>query len=141
MNKVSYADKYNADRAFGVAEEDKQFDTLRAHFGEDLVKIQSRYSVMDFKNENSYIELKSRRCNHDTYPDTMIGETKLKYAEKRGTPTYFVFNFQDGLYYWKYNKEDIEGGKVGIREGGRFDRGRVEKGSYAFIPKDLLIKI
>ena len=141
MNTVSYKEKYNADREFGIGEEEKQFAVLKGKFGDDLERMTGRYCKMDFKGNNCYVELKSRRCNKDTYEDTMIGETKLKYAEKRETPTYFAFNFLNGIYYWKYNKEDIEGGKVKIREGGRFDRGRVEKSMYAFIHKDLLTPI
>lgn len=141
MNKVSYSEKYNADRAFGIAEEEKQFNKLKEKFGNDLERIVSRYSRMDFKSDNCYVELKSRRCNHDTYPDTMVGEKKFQFAKTRENATYFAFNFQDGIYYWKYNPEDIASGKVTIKEGGRFDRGRVEKDTYAYIHKDLLIKI
>jgi hypothetical protein len=141
MNSVSYKEKYEADREFGIAEEEKQFAVLKSKFGDDLERMTGRYCKMDFKSQNCYVELKSRRCNKDTYEDTMVSESKLKYAEKRGTPTFFAFNFQDGIYYWKYNKEDIENGKVNIRDGGRFDRGRPEKNSYAFIHKDLLVAI
>lgn len=141
MNKVCYAEKYNADRAFGIAEEEKQFDKLKEKFGDDLVRIPSRYSKMDFKSDNCYVELKSRRCNHDTYEDTMVGEKKLRFAKERNQNTFFAFNFQDGIYYWKYNEDDIASGKVKIKEGGRFDRGRVEKDTYAYIHKDILIKI
>jgi len=137
-NQSLFQKKYAEDRKFGTSEEDKQLDKLKTAFGDDLEKIQSRWSRMDYKSSNCYVEMKSRRCNHNTYETTMVGEGKLKYAEKREVPTYFAFNFQDGIYYWKYNKEDIENGKVTFSEGGRYDRGRIEKDMYAYIEKDLL---
>lgn len=138
MKSGIFAEKYNQDRSFGIAQEENTFEKLKTKFGEDLEKIPSRYSVFDFKNKGCYVELKSRRCKKDTYPTTMIGENKLKNASKRETDTFFAFNFEDGLFYWKYNKEDIDAGKVTFKEGGRFDRGRVEKSLYAYIDKEIL---
>ena len=71
----------------------------------------------------------------------MVGKNKLDYAEKADRPVYFCFSFTDGLYFWKYNKEDIDKGNVEIRIGGRNDRGRQEYKDYAFIKTNILEKI
>ena len=56
-------------------------------------------------------------------------------------PVYFCFNFEDGLYYWKYNKEDLENGNVVIRKGGRNDRGIDETKDYGYIKTEILKKV
>jgi hypothetical protein len=63
---------------------------------------------------------------------------KKKYAQ--GNPDkefYFVFAFTDGLYYYKYNPDDI----LNYRKGGRVDRGYKEIKEYAYIPIYLLTYI
>jgi hypothetical protein len=71
----------------------------------------------------------------------MVGENKLAFAKTSTKDIYFVFSFTDGLYYWKYNEEDIINDLVKIREGGRGDRGSNEYKSYAFIQNKLLEKV
>ena len=61
----------------------------------------------DFIGQGKLIELKSRTCRKDRYETTCIGVGKIEYAKQHCDKDdfYFVFNFTDGLYYWKYNKE------------------------------------
>ena len=67
----------------------------------------------------------------------MIGYNKIKKASTLDEYVYFFFSFEDGLYYWLYDKEyELE-----IKRGGRFDRGRPEINDYCYIPIELLIKI
>lgn len=63
--------------------------------------------VLDFyikppKGKGFYSEVKSRRCNHDTYEDTMIWLNKLIEAFARYNETWeetrFLFLFEDWLY-------------------------------------------
>jgi hypothetical protein len=51
----------------------------------------------------------------------------------------FLFDFTDGLYYIKYNKELFD--KFDVKIGGRYDRGRVEENDYIYIPISELCKI
>jgi hypothetical protein len=71
----------------------------------------------------------------------MIGKNKLDYASHTKRPVYFAFGFEDGLYYWKYNEEDLKNGNVEFRVGGRTDRGMDEIKAYAYIKTGILIKV
>ena len=68
----------------------------------------------------------------------MIGLNKFDKALTLSEEVYFAFSFDDGLYYYKFNKEN----KFEIRKGGRFDRlksGEIK--DYVFIPIESLLKI
>jgi hypothetical protein len=129
------------DLIFGNLQEKEVLKILKLNFDDTLKKTSNNYFVFDFESENCYIELKSRRINHNKFNDTMIGINKLKFAETCSKSVFFVFSFTDGLYYWKYNKEDINNNNITFREGGRIDRGRDELKNYAFIKIKILKKL
>ena len=127
---------------YGTEQEQLLWRTLVNKFGE-CKKIKGKYAIYDFEGENFFVELKSRRSNYNQYPTTMVGQNKIDKAEvtvKTGADVYFCFNFLDGLYYWKYNKQETLD-KVMFLKGGRFDRGRPELKDYCYIPIELLTKI
>lgn len=96
------------------------------------------FHPFDYFHDNTFFELKSRRCNHDTYPDTMIGHNKIKYALDNPQFNYvFLFKFMDGLY--KHHFEPTR--NYSIRKGGRLDRGKPEFRNYCYIPIEDLILI
>jgi hypothetical protein len=129
------------DIEFGLSKEIENLEIIKNMFDCGLKKISDNYYCFDFTSDSCYVELKSRRCNHTQYKDTMIGKNKLDYASKSGKPVYFVFGFNDGLYYWKYNSEDLTNGNVEIRDGGRKDRGCDEIKKYGFIKTEILKKV
>jgi len=61
------------------------------------------FKIIDKHWKEVWLELKTRRCDKSTYPDTMIGINKLIEAFKRynddGLFTLFLFKFTDWLYY------------------------------------------
>jgi len=125
---------FRADYTYGIDKEQSLIKELSKEFG-DLKKQSNKYSLFDFYNNDCFVELKSRRCRHNTYPTTMVGNNKLNYAKKNPKVKYiFAFNFEDGLYYHVIDitKEYI------IREGGGF--GRAIK-PYVYIPIEELTKI
>jgi hypothetical protein len=125
---------FRADYTYGIDKEQSLIKELSKEFG-DLKKQSNKYSLFDFYNNDCFVELKSRRCRHNTYPTTMVGNNKLNYAKKNPEVKYiFAFNFEDGLYYHVIDitKEYI------IREGGGF--GRAIK-PYVYIPIEELTKI
>jgi hypothetical protein len=128
------------DLIFGNLQEKEILKILKLNF-DDTLKKTSNYFVFDFESDNCYIELKSRRIEHNKFNDTMIGKNKLEFAETCKKNVFFVFNFTDGLYYWKYNKEDIINNNITFREGGRNDRGKNELKDYAFIKIKILKKL
>ena len=123
----------------GIFSENEILPIIRNHFSENIEKIQNKYAVMDFESESSFIELKTRACWSHTYPDTMIGMNKIKFAKYCEKNVYFLFRFIDGIFYWKYDKNNKDQFRVGT--GGRSDRGRSEYASYAYINTDYFIKI
>lgn len=127
------------DIKFGSNQEKSLLPVINSYLGLNLKKLK-RYDVFDFEDENTLVELKSRRTPKAQYPTTIVGKNKLDYAEKSGKVVYFIFSFSDGLFYWKYDKSLI-GDKVKFAKGGRYDRGRVEVKEYAYIPVDILTEI
>lgn len=129
------------DRQFGWKKEEEELEKIKKAFSPDLAKVEGQYYIFDYVCEYCFVELKSRRNTKDKYPDTMVGKNKLDCASKAERPVFFCFSFTDGLYYWKYNEDDIARGDVKFRKGGRNDRGRPEYTEYAFINTAILNKI
>ena len=122
---------------FGRNKELSEISKIRNKFSKSL-KPTNNFFVFDYVSPECYVELKSRRNKLNTYPDTMVGKNKMDYAKTADRPVYFVFSFIDGLYYWKYNNEDILNGNVRFSVGGRCDRGFEEYKDYAYIKTDIL---
>lgn len=95
------------------------------------------YSLIDFEDENTLCELKTRRVRHNQYDSLYIPHYKLKYNAKMNKQLYFAFNCTDGLYIFDYtnNKE-----KTYTSYGGRSDRGKSEYTKMINVPTNLLIK-
>lgn len=107
-------------------------------FNIDLIKTPEKHP-MDFtdKLKRIFIEVKSRNCKHNKYPTTMVGVNKFVFASNCGKDVYFIFAFNDGNYYYKYNNNDI----FDIDRGGRNDRGLNEYKDYVYIPITMLTKM
>jgi hypothetical protein len=131
---------FKKDLEYGKQKEDENLSLLRSVIDENLQKSANNFYVIDFTSKDCYIELKSRRCEKDKYPDTMIGVNKIQFAKKSEKPTYFCFCFTDGLYSWKYDEEEAKDA-ISYRGGGRWDRGVDETKEYAYIKCSYLKKI
>lgn len=126
------------DLSFGLNKELSEISKIKNKFSKSL-KPTNNFFVFDYVSPECYVELKSRRNKLNTYPDTMVGKNKMDYAETVvDRPVYFVFSFIDGLYYWKYNQDDIQHGNVRFDIGGRCDRGKYEYKDYAYIQTNIL---
>ena len=139
-NTNFYKECLQRDLKFGNTEEDKLITLFRERFDKCLCKTNS-YSVVDFISPKTYLELKSRNCNHDRYNDIMIGENKIRFAEKTNRKVILVWNFQDGVYFYQFDKNDISNGNITFRMGGRTDRGKDERKMCAYVSKDLIEKL
>ena len=122
---------------FGLKKEVELLPTIRKFFNDETIIKLDDYNIFDFKGDNKYIELKSRNCNYNKYPTTMIGYNKIKKALELNEDIYFIFNFTDGIYFFKFDKNI----QLEIKQGGRFDRGKKELSDYAFIPIEILKEI
>jgi len=128
---------FKKDYTFGLKKEIELLPTIRKFFNDETIIKLDDYNIFDFKGDNKYIELKSRNCNHNKYPTTMIGYNKIKKALELNEDIYFIFNFTDGIYHFKFDKNI----QLEIKQGGRFDRGKKELSDYAFIPIEILKEI
>jgi|APCry1669191674_1035369.scaffolds.fasta_scaffold39453_2 hypothetical protein len=128
---------FKKDYTFGLKKEVELLPTIRKFFNDETIIKLDDYNIFDFKGDNKYIELKSRNCNYNKYPTTMIGYNKIKKALELNEDIYFIFNFTDGIYYFKFDKNI----QLEIKQGGRFDRGKKELSDYAFIPIEILKEI
>ena len=135
---MNYSDD---DYKFGLDKELEYYEILKNKFDSSLEKVLYKYSLFDYSGTNCFIELKSRRNEHNKYKDTMIGCNKLLFARNCNKDFYFVFVFTDGFFYYKFKKEDYDTGIIRSAYGGRNDRGIDEKKPYCYIPTKLLIKI
>ena len=140
---------YEIDKDYGEQAEKTAILKLQIFFDNKLIKL-DYYNPFDFYNEqqNLYIELKSRRCQINTYDSTMIGMNKINKAKiltRKNNNVYFCFYFtktdytECDLYYWKFNLSDFD--KCESKTGGRVDRGKSEIKKYCYIPVSLLTKI
>ena len=134
-NETSF--KRQEDMLLGLDGERSVIEILRQKMDPYMVTC-SQFNLFDFESFNCLYELKTRRCNYDTYKDTMIGMNKIQYAQNHlEKDIFFIFNYKDGLYYWKFNIIQ----PLNYRYGGRTDRGNNECKEYAFIPISYLTKL
>ena len=126
-----------ADYKFGITQENILLPLLKETFENSLEKTKNKYCRYDFEGETILIELKSRRCQSNTYPTTMIGNNKLQMAKKQSKDVYFCFGFTDGLFYHKFENDN----EYHIEKGGRYDRGKAEINDYVYIPISQLTKV
>jgi hypothetical protein len=129
---------YRKDYDFGFKAEDDLFEKIKSSYGEKIVKT-DRYCSVDYCDDNTLIELKSRRNNYNTYPTTMISKSKIDYMLNSGKRSICLFNFTDGLYSIEIDKNKID--NFELKKGGRRDRGKVEVNQYYYIPIELLTSV
>lgn len=135
--KLMHCKKREEDLIMGELNEEYIKDILCSHFKLPYITKTGFSSPMDFYCDDIYFEVKSRRNTHDKYYTTMVGYNKIQWIiENNIKDAYFVFVFTDGDYYYKYNPED----KFETGIGGRWDRGKVEKKLYYYIPTNKLTK-
>ena len=110
---------------------------LRVYFNDNTIMQLDRFNTFDYRGKGKFIELKTRKCSVKSYPSTMIGVNKIEAAKSLNEDVYFIFQFTDGVYCWKYDS-DIPLLK---KQGGRTDRGTSEIKDYFYIPIGLLTRI
>ena len=120
--------QYQSDMIFGFSEEERIQPILEAKFG--ALKKLDKYNPFDFENEVYLIEVKSRRINHNKYNTLMFSYSKIEKLEgyEDDKDAIFVFNCDDGIFYWEYDSTQFTIGK-----GGRCDRGCNEYTIMAYV--------
>lgn len=126
------------DVKFGLTEEKKVKPLLENHFNIKLNQ-NTQFSTIDFENSNYLFELKSRRINHNQYYTAFISKNKIDYFEKSNKNCYIVWNYLDGIFYLKYDKELFK--KFTITED-TIKKDNIEKTTLNYkIPYKYLIKM
>lgn len=108
FNRFAKSVKFNSARyEYGVKQESKLIVPLQKFFKDESITPLPAGSKFDFKGRGKFIELKSRTCCKNQYDTTCIGVGKVHYASKHCDEIdfYFVFQFTDGVWFWKYNRE------------------------------------
>ena len=92
---------YPADYTFGTKQEDLVLPKIKEYFKRDIKKSEDKYAKSDYFDDDYFYEMKSRTNNYSKYPTTMITQDKIR----EDKPLILLFNFTDGIYYIKYDKE------------------------------------
>jgi hypothetical protein len=131
---------FKGDYEFGTKEEEEKKGLLEKVFGVTLIR-RGGSSVLDYDDGNTfYLELKSRRITHNKYPTAILGANKVKYAEGKDK-VWFCWNYTDGIYGLKYDKELFDTFTCGDYErGARADFHNRPQEVY-FIPHRHLTKL
>lgn len=137
MKEYQKTEKYKKDVKDGLNAEIECKERLENIFGK--LESSDRYCFYDFSNDEYLIELKSRKCNHDTYPTAMINHPKIIKWKTNYPNKKFIsaFLYKDGLYYWEYNVDELS--HIGTT--GRTDRGCIESYEMVYFDYKHLIKI
>lgn len=128
---------FKEDYLYGKGKEDEILLKIKDYFNKDIEHIENVYSKYDYKDNNYFYELKSRKNKKDDYPTTLIGKDKII-----NDNIILLFNFIDGLYYinYKENKELFKTFETKLFKRYRKGFNDIEK-LYVYIPIKYLIKI
>ncbi len=133
------------DLEMGKLNEETSIIHLNKYLNTELMKDDNKYGIIDFYNKEKtiYVELKSRRINHNKYSTALCGLNKIKELIKLNCDAYIAFKYEDGLFIIKYDKKlfktfDIQ---KNYQRSFRNDVGKVEQMDVIHIPYKYLIKI
>ena len=82
--------KKYSDLVFGKLKEVEIKEILEGFFNTKL-NTSSKYNLIDFYNDEIYIELKSRINTYQKYNTTIIGSNKIDYVKTLNKKCYFLF--------------------------------------------------
>ena len=137
---------YTEDKIYGLNNEEKYLESLSKYFNTTFKKYDNNYSLLDFySDDKKFIEMKSRRINHNQYPTAIFNAHKIDEFNRininNDSKFYIVFVYLDGIYYIEYNKEIFT--KFEMKKFKRFEReGKIDYLNFCyFIPTNLLKEI
>jgi hypothetical protein len=127
--------KFDNDYQRGKESEISLLSQLKNILSNDIELSVNPHCPFDFIGLEHLIELKTRFNTSTKYPTTMIGYNKIVEANKECNAhkrILFFFRFTDKLMFIEYDKEVFK--KYQVKEGGRCDRGKIERSLYVYIP-------
>ena len=118
------------DLNFGFKSEEEIHSILEELFG-NLLRSKKNpemggYYEFDKYNEDIFIEVKTRRINHNQYPTLFFGENKLIKGDEllKKCPhlrIFYLWRCNDGIYGWEHRSSEYD-----VCKRGRCDRGKDE---------------
>jgi len=116
----------NYDLIFGLKSEKWIKKILEKYLNQNISKLDT-YNNFDFKGEKIYIEIKTRRINHNQYKSLMFSKKKLdkglSHFMDNGSDILFIWRCYDGIYGWYFIKDNEIYDNYTIEMSGRKDRG------------------
>ena len=140
LNKRIFKQKQERDLALGNQGEIECLPLFKKKFDKYLSKT-GQFNTMDFISPKTYVELKSRNYRFADFDDIMIGKNKVEFCLKSFRRCILAWRFTDGIYYYEFDKNDMDEGNVFYAMGGRTDRGIDERKEVAYINRHLLLAI
>jgi hypothetical protein len=127
---MDYKNKLNQDLKFGLLSEEAAHETLEGVFGK-LNKSKDNPNMGDFYefdkyNDNFYLEMKTRKINHNQYDTLFFGENKYIEGKRllKQNPNlriFYLWKCYDGIYGWEHGSSEFR-----VCKRGRWDRGKRE---------------
>ena len=127
---MDYKNKLNQDLKFGLSSEEAAHETLEGGFGK-LNKSKDNPNMGDFYefdkyNDNYFLEMKTRKINHNQYDTLFFGENKFiegkrLLKENPNLRTFYLWKCYDGIYGWEHGSSEFR-----VCKRGRWDRGKRE---------------
>lgn len=98
----TYAQHY----ADGVLSEEQCHQPIEQFLQRPLKRSASRYSTFDYENNETLVELKTRRMTrHDLWATVFITSHKWHAGVASEKDVYFFFRYADGLFVYKQEKD------------------------------------
>ena len=120
--------KKENDLNFGYKSESDIHEILEEYFGtlKNTKDIYGKYFEFDKVNDNYFIEIKTRRINHNQYDSLFFGKNKFVKGkqlleENPELRIFYLWKCCDGIFGWEHNSSPYS-----IKIQGRCDRGRDE---------------
>ena len=127
---MDYKNKLNQDLKFGLLSEEEAHETLEGVFGK-LNKSKDNPNMGDFYefdkyNDNYFLEMKTRKINHNQYDTLFFGENKFiegkrLLKENPNLRIFYLWKCYDGIYGWEHGSSEFR-----VCKRGRWDRGKRE---------------
>ena len=133
-----YKKKFNDDLKLGLQSEKQLKPIIERMFNTEFNFTDQKHywDFIDIDNK-IYVELKTRRVNHDHYKTLYFSYAKKKFIDKNPNYDYYIFyKCLDGIYYFKYEEN-----KIFTSYGGRVDRGKNEYKKLCNVYTKNLIKV
>ena len=136
---IQQKEAFNKDYEFGRKAEESILDTIRTYFNDTTItQSTDKFDRYDYIGAGAKYELKTRRLTRNRFATTMLPLGKLLTENPAGNV--FLFKFNDGLFYIKYDKEQFS--TFVVAPYCREDRmGFDKEQDYIYIPVKLLTQI